>query len=208
MSTEQIETGKRAQKKEEAHLRIVDAVLSQMAEDGELNHDAVAERAGVARRTVYRYFPDREALLSAAWLRMTQLAGPGVAFPTSEADLTDSLGAIHRGFDQNAELQTILRATLRGRAIRLSRREERVASYQAAAAAAVAALPKEDQRLATAMLQVLHTGPWLEMRDQWGLDGASIATACEWAIRVLLQDLRERGARPLSEGPAPPLTLE
>ncbi len=49
------------------------------------------------------------------------------------------------------------------------------------------------------MLQVLHTTPWLEMRDHWGLKGEQIARATGWAIRTLLADLKTRGNKPLDE---------
>jgi hypothetical protein len=70
-------------------------------------------------------------------------------------------------------------------------------SYTRALADAVENLPAEDRKLATAMIQVLHTTPWLEMRDHWGLDGGQIARATGWAVRTLLNDLKARGGLPL-----------
>jgi hypothetical protein len=47
--------------------------------------------------------------------------------------------------------------------------------------------------MATAVIQLLCGGQaWIEMRQQWGLDGAEIAEACGWAIRTLLADLHAR----------------
>ncbi len=74
-----------------------------------------------------------------------------------------------------------------------------MASYTKALAEAVKELPKEDRKLATAMLQVLHTTPWLEMRDQWDLDGRQIARAAAWAVRTLLKDLKTRRGLPLDQ---------
>ena len=78
--------------------------------------------------------------------------------------------------------------------MRLAQNKGRVASYERALADAVNALPGQDRKLATAMLQVLHITPWLEMRDHWGLDGKQIARATGWAVRTLLKDL-EKGGR-------------
>jgi hypothetical protein len=50
-------------------------------------------------------------------------------------------------------------------------------------------------------LQVLHTTPWLEMRDHWGLDGQQVARAAGWAIRTLVADLKARGSLPLDQDP-------
>jgi hypothetical protein len=62
--------------------------------------------------------------------------------------------------------------------------------------------------LAIAMLQVLHTTPWLEMRDHWGLTGQQIARATGWAIRALLADLAARGSLPLDQETARPAQRE
>ena len=83
--------------------------------------------------------------------------------------------------------------------MRLSQKAERQAFYRNATADAVKELPEPDRTLATAMLQVLHTTPWLEMRDHWDLTGEQIGRATAWAIRTLLADLRARHGKPLDE---------
>jgi AcrR family transcriptional regulator len=188
----------RDRKKDEVRTRILDAVLALMVEGGaELNHDAVAIRAGVGRRTVYRYFPDRQALMDATLLRVRQRAGPLVAMPKTMDELVDTLEPIYTGFDRIADIVTVIRSTPEGRLLRLAQRARRVEAYTQAAAEAVEALPPRDRVLATALLQMLHTTPWLEMRDNWGLTGEEIARAARWAVETLLEDLRRRGARPI-----------
>lgn len=181
--------------------KIGDALVGLLADDERVNHDAVAARAGLSRRTVYRYYPDQDSLLRALRERVTNLAGPNVRYPASEAELLSTLPAVYEGFDRIAAVATVIRSTPQGRAARLADRDARVAAYEAATADAVAALPERDRKLATAMLQFLHTSAWLEMRDQWGLDGTEIARTCGWAMRALLDDLRARGSRPLDEPP-------
>lgn len=189
--------GQRERNKEEARTRILDAVIELMADgQSEVNHDAVAERTGISRRTIYRYFVDRQALLAAASSRLRELAGARVMFPTCEADLLDTY-AIYTGLDRIAPIATLVRSTPHGRAMRLAQKAERQASYAAAAADAVKDLPEDDRLLATAMLQVLHTTPWLEMRDHWDLSGEQIARVTHWAIHTLLVDLRSRSGLPL-----------
>ena len=196
-------TAARSHKKEEARHRILDAFIAQLTEGGELTHDAVAGRAHVARRTVYRYFPDRAALMDGALLRVRELAGPRVTYPASAEELLETLEPIYTGFDSVAPMMTMLRTTPQGRQLRLAQNSQRVASYTRALADAVKDLPPADRKLATAMLQVLHTTPWLEMRDHWGLDGKQIARATGWAVRTLLADLRGRGGLPLDQDPTP-----
>jgi AcrR family transcriptional regulator len=194
----------RERKKDEVRGRIAEAVMALIAEGVELNHDRVAERTGVARRTVYRYFPDREALLQTAWLKLNELLRQDTSFPVTVDELLASLVPTHTGFDRIAPLATLVRATPQGRAIRRSQNKRRTAAYAAIAKELVADLPKRDRLLATAMLQVLHTTPWLEMRDNWGLGGEETARACGWAIRTLVADLKARRGLPLDEDlPAP-----
>lgn len=179
--------------------RIADALIALMVEGSEINHDRVAERAGLGRRTVYRYYPDRASLMESVWGRVVALAGPGVTFPTREEELLSMLPMVYEGFDRIAPIATVMRATPQGRVARMAQRQRRQESYGAAAADLTRDLPPEDRLLATAMLQVLHTTPWLEMRDHWGLSGTQIAKACGWAMRTLMADLRARKGRPLDE---------
>jgi hypothetical protein len=50
------------------------------------------------------------------------------------------------------------------------------------------------------MLQVLHTTPWLEMRDPSRLSGEQIARVTGRAIRTLPADLRVRKGLALDAG--------
>ncbi len=192
--------GAREQKKDDTRTRLVDAVIDLLSEGRmDINHDLIAERAGVGRRTVYRYFPDREALLAGATERVRERAGPKVAFPKSEADLTGTLRDIYTGFDSIAPITTLVRSTPQGRAMRMSDNPARQEAYRHATADLVNDLPPEDQDLATAVLQVLHTTPWLEMRDHWGLSGEQIAKATGWAMRTLIADLKARAGKGLDD---------
>ena len=192
-------------KKKQAREQILDAFIELMTEGAvDLSHDAVAERTGLGRRTVYRYFPDRAALLDGALVRVRELAGVRVDYPRSADELLETLEPIYTGFDAIAPIITMLRTTPQGRQLRLAQNDQRVRSYSAALADAVRDLSPSDRRLATAMLQVLHTTPWLEMRDHWGLSGRQIARATGWAVRTLLRDLQRRGSLPLDRDlPAP-----
>lgn len=194
--------GLRSTKKQQVRDQIADAFLRLLTDGAsDLSHDVVAMSAGVGRRTVYRYFPDKAALMDGALARVRELAGPQVTYPKSAEELLDTLEPIYTGFDAIAPIATMLRSTPQGRQLRLAENVRRRSSYTRALADAVKDLPNNDKQLATAMLQVLHTTPWLEMRDHWGLTGQQIARATGWAVRTLLKDLRDRGSRPLDEDP-------
>lgn len=181
--------------------RIDDAILALMAAGDRLNHDLVAARAGVSRRTVYRYYPDQAALRAAAWRRV----GPAGGIPKTLEDFVGGIGDRFANFDAKADAMTVVMASAEGRAIRNVMKPERVAAFRAMLAERVAALPETDRTAATAAIQYLGSGlAWREMRDQWDMSGPEAAAACRWAMEVLLADLAKRGAKPLAEGPAGP----
>ena len=69
---------KRAEQQEQTRERILEAVIALHEELGPANTSikAVAERAGVQRLTVYRYFPDDDSLFQACTSRWLQLNPP------------------------------------------------------------------------------------------------------------------------------------
>jgi AcrR family transcriptional regulator len=182
--------------------RIGEALLALMADGERLNHDNVAARAGISRRTVYRHFPDQVALRKEIW---TLLSSQG-KLPTDLSNwLTTGIPRLYRQFDERAAAATVAMASAEGRAMRNSITPDRVEAYRALYAKATASLPEPDRTHAVAALQFIGSGfAWREMRDQWGMDGEAISTTVLWAIRTLLADLEKRGGRPLSYGPASP----
>ncbi|WP_448663640.1 TetR/AcrR family transcriptional regulator [Sphingomonas sp. CJ20] len=179
--------------------RIEAAVVAVLGDNEKLTHDRVAERAGISRRTVYRYFPDQPTLRQAVANPMRDAA----ATPESLAALVDEMPARFAAFDAKAAAMTVALASAEGRALRNAAKRERAAACRQALDAPTRALPEPDRTLAIATLQYLSSAlAWREMRDQWDLKGADIGTACRWATEVLLADLRKRGDKPLADGPA------
>ncbi len=115
----------RERKNDEARNRIADAVIQ-----------LVADATGISRRTIYRYFPDRDSLLATASTRVREMAGNRLAFPGDEQSLLDT-HSIYTGLDRIALVATLVRSTPQSRAIRLSQKRERQESYLAATADAV-----------------------------------------------------------------------
>ncbi|HEU4958844.1 MAG TPA: resolvase [Sphingomonas sp.] len=180
--------------------RIGEALLALMAEGEKLNHDNVAARAGVSRRTVYRRYADQQALREALW---SLLSSQG-KMPADRHDwLANGIPRLYRQFDARASAMTVAMASAEGRAMRNALKAQRVAAYRALYAETTAALPEPDRTHAIAALQFIGSGfAWREMRDQWDMDGAAIAETVLWAIRTLMADLARRSDRPLAEGPA------
>lgn len=191
----------RERQKAQTRALIIEAMVTALSagEAEQLTHDALARRTGVSRQTVYRHFPDRDALMAALWEEVNpRFTARGL--PTTEADLTDLLRPMYTAFDDNAEIVAVAQGTPQGRAMRLAVKDRRTAAFRQATATAAAGLSEHDRTLAAAVIQLLHGGQaWMEMRQQWGLGGEDVAGACDWAIRTLLADLHARKGRPLSE---------
>jgi AcrR family transcriptional regulator len=67
----------RHEQKEQTRGRILDSALALIRQGGDdaVTIRAVAARARVTERTVFRYFENREALLRSIWCRMDELLG-------------------------------------------------------------------------------------------------------------------------------------
>jgi len=191
----------RDRQKAQTHELIVDAMLEAMASGDldQMSHDALAKRTGVSRQTVYRHFPDREALFAALWNR-TNSSVLRTPLPTSEPELLAALPNLFQRFDANADMITVVHTTPQGRALRMSVKDKRARDFRASTAAATKDLSEEEAVMATAVIQLMAGGQaWIEMRQQWGLTGEQMSTAVTWAVRTLLADLHARKGKSLSE---------
>ena len=175
---------------------ILDAVLTLVAEAGidGLTMEAVAERVGVSLRTVYRYFPDRASLLTAALARHDQ------SVPFESPTRPDQIGARYgevfpRFDDMPAIVQAVLAARVVG-SIRWDARSQRIREIEEALAPACDRLPRREAEQATAVIVYLANAlAWLSLRDESGLDGQQSGAAITWAIDTLVADLHRRNQR-------------
>jgi hypothetical protein len=110
-----VSTAKRGRgrpRREGADEEILDVARTMLAEGGygALNVDALAERAGVAKTTVYRRWPSKGALIAA-------LIPPPGDYPDAEAVLGDvrTLLAPVADASDDAEILGVIRAILRSR---------------------------------------------------------------------------------------------
>jgi len=189
--------------KQQTRALIVDELVAALAA-GELDqasHDALAKRVGVSRQTVYRYFPDRDALMQALWERINAELGGGTSgFPQDETALLTQIAPLFQSYDRIAPLITIAQSTQMGRAMRLSVKDKRSQAFLDTIADAAKTLDPEDRKLAAAIVQLLVGGQaWIEMHQQWDLTGEQMGRAAHWAVRTLLADLHARKGRPLDQ---------
>jgi AcrR family transcriptional regulator len=197
----------RREQTEATRERILEAMTAILEADGRIEtatNRAVAERAGVTEITVYRHFPNREALLKGLWERLNRLEGVKAGLPETKAQLRDKIAPLFSSFDA-APAQIIARVTTaEGRRMRESLDPERREAFLAVVAEAGPALPEGERAKAAAVLQLLYSAyGWLSLREQWGLTGGPAADAVGWAVDALLNDLSTRGAAAIAPNPTP-----
>jgi AcrR family transcriptional regulator len=150
----------------------------------------VAERCGVALRTVYRHFPTRDELVDAMWAWLyanrdwLERGVPGGPIQETVA----RVGARY------AEMRALIDAAQRCErqlALRKKTRKRRMANFEAALADDVATLGPEARRRALGALHCLTTPTvWLMLTDSWCPDPAEAARVAAWAVSVLREKIR------------------
>lgn len=188
----------------ETRRRILTAAreLMQAHELHELSFAAVAQAAGVQERTVFRHFPNRNALLDALWDSLDPLLGVA-QFPTSEAQLVAAPLRVFPAFDAHEGLMRGFWSTPQGREFRLRVNDQRQQAIRASVADATRGLPPNEARWLTAVAQLLYSGAaWQTMKDYWGFDGAEAGAASSFALQLLFAAARRRAAA----GASPPET--
>jgi AcrR family transcriptional regulator len=176
--------------------RIIEAAHRLMADRGlsELSFAAVAKEAGVQERTVYRHFPNKDALLDAFWAWINPSLGVPAA-PVSEAELIESLPRVYAGFDKHEHIMRASRVSPLGSELRKRTNKERQAVFRNVVAPAAEGLPKRETEWLTAAVQLLYSGAaWQTMKDYWGYSGEEAGKACAYAIELLFEAARKRAS--------------
>jgi AcrR family transcriptional regulator len=186
--TSQTLTSVRQEYKEQTRLRIVDSAIDLVAEAGEapLTIAAVADRAGVTERTVYRHFETRDALLRAIWSRMQgRVASEG--FPLTAEALLASPRKLFPRFEEMGEL---IRASIHSPAGLEIRMHSNAARTEALLTSVRDALPDLDDqalRRRAAVAQLINSAQgWEVLTRFWGMSGEQAGEAAAEALAILL----------------------
>lgn len=175
-----------------ARTAIFEALLRHL-ETGDVDDvsmEELAREAGVSRRTLYRYFPNRTDLLAAAgeWIRDTALQLP---VEIGDEGIVGSFRAAAMRLQEHPTLARALLRTQTGRALRGGYREARVRAIRAALRREVPGLSRgEVERAAGVLSYLCSSGAWITVQDESGLDAAAAQGAVVWAIETLLARLR------------------
>ena len=176
---------------------VLDVLLERVKGDGfeDIAMEDLARSAGVSRRTLYRLFPTREALLAAAGERFAGTVGM-----TEEIGGPDELSATFREasrlMERRADLARALYRSTIGRGIRAGQRSRRIEVIESALRPLTAKLNEDEARRVTAVIAFLiSSNTWITIQDESGLDGDEIRLGVSWAIDLLVDDLKRRARR-------------
>jgi AcrR family transcriptional regulator len=156
----------------------------------DLAMDDLAAEAGVSRRTLYRYFPSRDALLAAAadWIRTEELKLP---IEIGDEGIANSFRTAAAQLEKRPALARALLRSTTGRAVRKGYRSARVEAIRAALRREVPGLSQREMDRAAPVLSYLcSSNAWISVQDESGLDAKKAQAAVEWAIETLLAQLR------------------
>jgi len=172
---------------------ILDAVgrCLEDVELAELTFTQVARMAGLGERTIYRHFPNKEALLDGWWRAHKARLGQE-AFPDTLAALLDFPVKAFPSFDEEAEIMRGAVLSPQGRAMTLSRNEERQAAIRRAVQAELSPEASDEIVLTVcASVQLIQSATaWLTMRDYWDLKGDQSGQIARRAIQAIFTAAR------------------
>lgn len=196
----------RAEQRELTRRTILTAVLDLLAEGtlGDLSVPAVSRRSGVSVATIYRYFPTRDELLTAAAAEPSRRALEAQPGPREgDDDLAAFQRAMWHEFAGNLPLLRHQVASPAGREMRqarLARSRRQLAAHLADSG--IDADSAAGQRLVSMLLLVSGSLALVELHDRQGLDVDTAIEHSLWAARALIDATTSDVAGPT--GPAGP----
>jgi AcrR family transcriptional regulator len=168
---------------------------------------AVAARAEVGIRTVYRYFPTERDLHDAIMSRLQQAAG-GVAYEgLTLEDVGRAAARLHATLPSLAVSRWAEEVPDQPTLVEVDRR--RRDALFAAVAEATADWTQGERAMAAAVLDVLWgVGPYERLTTAWNLEGPQATMALTWAIDILAdaigRDRRPGAQRDRDDDEGPP----
>jgi AcrR family transcriptional regulator len=174
---------------------ILDAATRMLHEEPSVHlaHEAVAARAGVAARTVYRHFPARADLTLALWERIRDPTGTG--WPRTEPEILPALRTTYAQFDAHEALARAALGAASSTQHAVHGAAEGRAAFREALADLLAALPPADgDRLVAGCVAICSAPFWEMLRDRGQLAPAEARKAGATAMDALLAAARARAA--------------
>lgn len=161
----------------------------------------VAKAASVSDRTLYRYYPNREALIDDVLSTATevidaaQLERGARSRGTEQLDQPDSVAGAFEVFEQHADLVRVIAQIRESGLVDRHHEARSVAEREALASSGVD--PEALDALATLVRMLTGSDGWLRMTSpEFGLGSREAGLAAHWAAQVLV-DAASRHKGPL-----------
>jgi AcrR family transcriptional regulator len=153
------------------------------------SHEAIAKKAGMGARTVYRYFPSRAELLQALWERLR--GATGIRFPTAEEEVVPFIRGVFQQFeDHEALVRAVLNSAI-GTEVRKTGALRGRTDLTRSLSKTLSGLPPRRQAQIIAVFLTLYSGNfWQTLRDRGGLSSVDAQEAAAWALEALLNAAR------------------
>lgn len=187
----------REQQAKRTRIQILDALVDLVSEQGaaDLSIRDLAIRSGVSQRTVYRHFPDRQALLDglvdhvgelADWSDLDGLDDGATGLASAVRDVWESFDAFER--------QTRVLVLLNKDPDRLAHSTiARGASINRAIANGYPHLNFEEAKGVAGIIRLLASShSWLRFRDEYEMTSAEGSRYVSWALDLVMREL-DRG---------------
>lgn len=156
-----------------------------------VSHEAIADRSGIAARTVYRHFPTRGHLVRALWERLRTESG--TRWPTTEADIAPAVRAQFAQFEKH---ENLVRAAIVASATTdypaYGSAEGRAAFAQSLAAVTHGRSPAESQRLIAVCVAIYSAPFWQMLRDRGKLSAKEAREAAATALEAVISAAKTR----------------
>lgn len=171
---------------------ILDAVAERLDSDDpdDIAMPQVAAEAGVSLRTLYRYFPTREAMFDAVGDHVVARLGLPRQIEGADDIVPVFLESARRGA-QSPQLVRAMMWTRLGRRARSSHRRRRVDAIMAALAEVTSHLtPAEARRREGAIVYLASLPAWITVSEECGLGAEDARLGIAWALDTLVTALR------------------
>lgn len=194
MSSRSYHSQLRQKQAEDTRELILSALAEQLASEGlqDFSIADAAKLAGVSARTIYRYFPNREALLDgvAEWVDQKF---PDLPHPTT---LPEILRLVREGFpeyDRQTNLVRALLVTKLGKSVRSHLFARRWEMKEALKPLKTKAMTEENGDAICALIQYLAMAEtWNYLHNECGISGKQSGEVVAWVIQLVV-DALERG---------------
>lgn len=175
--------------------QIIQAVHDVLTEESpaSLSMPRVAERAGTSLRTLYRYFPTKQALVDAASESFTvKVEDFGRA--VTVGNVGEYLQTAWSGFTKGIAAVKAQHLTPAGRALREARLPRSRKATRDVLRRGGIELPKKDEaKLVDLVVALISSSMYLELVDRMGWDDEEAAELAAWAATTVVERAQREG---------------